>query len=549
MAYLRIVSPIRQINSHPLDCRVAFPVELARTGENRSNLVIVRRRYADIHADSRHLETRRSSRVPLSPMKLTMDTYDLICIGCGPAGEKAATQASYFKHRVAIVEASPFPGGAMVNTGTIPSKSLRESALLLSALRNRPIPGLEYKKGKGLSVMRMMALMRKIQLHEHDRIAASIDRHGIDVFHGHGRLVDAHTVEVQSPTGDTEQIRGRFVLLATGSRPVRPDFIPFDLPCVVDADGVLQLDYIPRSMIVVGAGVIGCEYASIFNEIGSEVTLINSHAEILPFLDPDCRTHIADAMANRGIRMVSQSGVADVSESDDRGVTVLCDNGQTHSADVLLWVAGRAANSDKLWLDNVGVETTDRGLIKVNEHFQTSVPSIYAGGDVIGFPALAATSMEQGRVAACHMFGLQFKEKITETIPIGIYTVPGIAMVGMTEQQAVSAGHEVVVGRAHYRNNVRGQMLGDEDGILKCVFDFNTRQLLGTFISGDYATELIHIGQGVIANGHGLDYFIQCCFNYPSLSELYKYATYDALQTIAEIEGREDQLGGQAKVA
>lgn len=497
-----------------------------------------------------HLGAPRSSSMPQTPMKHVMDTYDLICIGCGPAGEKAATQASYFKHRVAIVESSPFPGGAMVNTGTIPSKSLRESALLLSALRNRPIPGLEFQRGKGLSVMRMMALMRKVQLQEHDRIAASIDRHGIDVYHGHGRLVDAHTVEVQSPTGETEQIRGRFILIATGSRPVRPDFIPFDHPQVVDADDVLKLDYIPRSMIVVGAGVIGCEYASIFNEIGTNVTLINSHAEILPFLDPDCRLHIANAMANRGIRMVSQSGVADVTEgADGCGVTVLCDNGQTHSADVLLWVAGRAANSDRIWLDNVGVETTDRGLIKVNEHFQTSVPSIYAGGDVIGFPALAATSMEQGRVAACHMFGLQFKEKITDTIPIGIYTVPGIAMVGLTEQQAMSAGHEVVVGRAHYRHNVRGQMLGDEDGILKCVFDLNTRQLLGTFIAGDYATELIHIAQGVIANNCGLDYFIQCCFNYPSLSELYKYATYDALQTIAEIEGRDDQLGGRAKVA
>ncbi len=462
-----------------------------------------------------------------------MEQFDLICLGCGPAGEKAATQAAYFGHRVAIVERQPRPGGAMVNTGTLPSKVLRETALLCSAFRRRPLPGMDYTIDTKSSMTKFMARRHLAQMEEHDRIEASIDRHNIAIFHGSGQLVDPNTVQVESPSGEPVQIAASFILIATGSSPVQPDHVPFDHPCVVDADGVLELERMPRSMIVVGGGVTGCEYACMFAEIGVKVTLIEPRPEILSFVDAECRDLLLKAMRKEEIDIRLGDAVNTVEPSDD-GVRVQCADGDELSADVLLWAAGRSSNTQNLGLEAIGVEMGKRGLVMVNESYQTSVPNIYAAGDVIGFPALASTSMEQGRVAACHMFGINFKRGLAKTMPIGLYTIPALSMVGMTESEAREADRDIVVGRAAYRNNARGRMLGDEQGLLKCVFDRETHALLGATIVGESATELIHLAQCVLTQGVGIEYFIDACFNYPSLSELYKYAAYDALHVLAQ---------------
>lgn len=474
-----------------------------------------------------------------------MEQYDLICIGCGPAGEKAATQASYFGHRVAIIEREPQPGGAMVNTGTIPSKVLRETALLCSAFRRRPIPGMDYNIDTKSSMTKFMARRHLAQMQEHDRIEQSIDRHNIAVYRGFGRIIDPNTVQIEDPQGELKTIYGKNILIATGSSPVQPDHIPFDHPRVVDADGVLELEHMPGSMIVVGGGVIGCEYACTFGEIGVNVTLIEPRPEILPFLDIECRDLLIKAMRQEEIDFRLGNAVNTVTATDDC-VKVQCADGDELEADVLLWAAGRSSNTQNIGLEEIGVELGNRGLVMVNEYYQTNVPSIYAGGDVIGFPALASTSMEQGRIAACHMFNLDFKRSLSKTMPIGLFTIPAVSMVGLTEAQALEKGYNVVVGRANYRTNARGRMLGDYQGLVKCVFDRNTHSLLGATIIGEHAIEMIHLAQCVMIQNVGIEYFIDVCFNYPSLCELYKYAAYDALQTIAKNDKQDDVTTSRA---
>jgi NAD(P) transhydrogenase len=462
-----------------------------------------------------------------------VEQYDLICIGCGPAGEKAATQAACFGHRVAVVEREASPGGAMVNTGTIASKALRETALLCSAFRRRPLPGWERAVDHDLSVAKLMAQRYRVQYQEHDRIERSLDRAGVKIYRGHGRIVDPNTVSVEAIDGTTTTLKAKFILIATGSSPLRPDHIPFDQSKVVDADEVLDLARIPDAILVAGGGVIGCEYACMFAEIGVSVTLVESQAALLPFIDPECRDHLVRAMSDAGIDIRLNTSIKDVADEGE-SVCARSDDGEKIRCDVLLWTAGRFSNTQDVGLENVEVALGARGLVEVNEKYQTSVPNIYAAGDVIGFPALASTSMEQGRIAACHMFGIDFKTKLAANVPFGLYTIPAISTVGTTEQQAVGAGRDVVVGRALYRYNVRGRMLGDEQGIMKCVFDRRTRRLLGTTIVGEAAAELIHLAQFMISGEGGIDDFIDACFNYPSLSELYKYAAYDALQAIAQ---------------
>ncbi len=457
--------------------------------------------------------------------------YDLICLGCGPAGEKAATQAAYFGHKVAIIEQEARPGGAMVNTGTVPSKALRETALLCSAFNRRPMPGMDMRLDRSMSVPRFMARRHLMEQQEHDRIETAIDRHSISVLHGRGRLIDAHSIEIESSSGDRRCATARFILVATGSSPLRPEHVPFDEDRIVDADGVLKLNRLPDCMVIVGGGVIGCEYASIFAEIGVKVTLIHNGDHILPFLDAECRAHLRDAMCQQGIEFTPNRSVSAVRRAADR-VEVSLDNGMVLTTDCLLWAAGRCSNTTGIGLETAGVTLGQRGLIAVNEHYQTNVPSIYAAGDVIGFPALAATSMEQGRIAACHMFNIDFKRRLADSMPIGLYTIPAVSMIGLTPEEARKRNDDVVIGRARYRDNVRGRMLGDESGLLKCVFDRQSRVMLGAMIVGEDATELIHQAQMAIAAGLGIDYFIDACFNYPSLSELYKYAAYSALQSM-----------------
>ncbi len=434
-----------------------------------------------------------------------------------------------------MIERAARPGGAMVNTGTIPSKVLRETALLCTAYRHRPLPGMEYQIDTTSSMTKFMARRHLAQLEEHDRIEASFDHHGIDVRRGTGRIADEHSVVVSAPDGTETTLTAQYILIATGSSPVQPDHIPFDQPTVVDADGVLELDRMPKSLIIVGGGVIGCEYACTFGEIGVAVTLIEPREAILPFLDAECRDLLVASMRDAEITVQLGDAVEAVS-ADRRQVSVVCESERTLEADALLWAAGRSSNTTGIGLESVGVATGNRGLILVNEHYQTNVPSIYAAGDVIGFPALASTSMEQGRIAACDMFNIDFKSKLAATLPMGLYTIPAVSMVGINEAEARETGRDVVVGRARYHQNARARMLGDDRGLIKCVFDRQSRELLGATIVGAQATELIHIGQALIVSGSGVDYLIDACFNYPSLSELYKYAAYSALQAIDEQE-------------
>ncbi len=465
-----------------------------------------------------------------------MSEYDLICLGSGPAGEKAATQAAYFGHRVAIVERASSPGGAMVNTGTMPSKSLRETALLCSAFRRRPLPGTDCTIDHKLSVAKLMAQRYRVQYQEHDRIESSLDSAGIQVIRGYGRIAGPNSVIVETSGGAETTLQTKFILIATGSSPARPDHIPFDHPNVVDADEILDLAHVPDSIVVVGGGVIGCEYACTFAELGVKVTLVHPRESLLDFIDSECRDHLLRAMNDEGIDIRMNTSIEAVIPQDGQMVIARTESGEELRCDVLLWTAGRCSNTGDIGLDKAGIIPGSRGLIEVDEDYRTSVPSIYAAGDVIGFPALASTSMEQGRIAACHMFGIEFKTKLADLLPFGLYTIPSVSTVGLSEQKATDAGREIVVGRARYRQNARGRMLGDEQGLVKCIFDRHTRRLLGAAIVGESATELIHIAQFIVTAEGGIDDLINACFNYPSLSELYKYAAYDALGAIATLD-------------
>jgi len=462
-----------------------------------------------------------------------MERFDLICLGCGPAGEKAATQAAYYGKRVAVIERLSTPGGAMVNTGTIPSKALRETAVMCSAFRRRPVLGLQLQVEEDMTVPRFMAQRHLIQQEEHDRIERSFDRHNIAVLPGHGRIVDPHTIAVATPTGEEVCVQGDYILIATGSRPYRPAHVPFHHPAVVDADGILEIDHMPRRMLIVGGGVIGCEYACIFAEIGTQVTLVEPRDRMLPFIDDEIRSVLMRAMKDVDISTRLTTEVTEIIARKGEPIVRANFSGETYGEfDTVLWAAGRTGNSDGIGLENVHITPDKRGSIDVNEHYQTSVPSIYAAGDIIGSPMLTSTSMEQGRVAACHMFNVEFKKQVAQLFPIGLYTIPPIAAVGESEAEMTDSRNRIVVGRAPYRLNARGRMYRDNAGLFKLIFDRATGRLLGASIVGEQATELIHIAQAVMAAGQGIDYFINACFNYPSISDLYKYAAYDALQRI-----------------
>jgi len=483
--------------------------------------------------------------------------YDLVCIGCGPAGEKAATQAAYFKRRVAVVEYEARPGGAMVNTGTIPSKTLRETALLLSAVRRRSVPGISLKVDRGVSIISLMARMLAVQQVEHDRIESAIDRHAIDVISGRGVIVDPHTVRITRNDGATHDLRTEHILIATGSRPTDLKSLGYEHPRIVDSDGLLRLDYLPDSLTIVGGGVIGCEYACVFGELGVGVTLIEPREVVLGFLDDEIRAALLKSMEAAGIRIETGRAVKRIiAPAGEEDVRVVLADGTAVDSSHVLYAAGRCGNTENLGLENIGVEPNARGYLTVDETYETSCPGVYAAGDVIGFPALASTSMEQGRVAACRMFGLDYKKAISNIIPIGLYTIPPIGTVGLTEAEARREGRDVMVGRAALALTARGHILEADNlpnvGFVKIVFEYPSRQLLGVQIIGDEATELIHIAQMVLGSttsDRTIDRFVHAVFNYPTLSETYRLAAVNGLQNIALREGRSDQIAARAKVA
>jgi NAD(P) transhydrogenase len=459
-------------------------------------------------------------------------SYDLVVIGGGPAGERGAAQAAYFGKRVAIVEPQPEPGGAAVHTGTLPSKTLREAALFLSGYRQLDLYGVTVNVEPNLAVQRLLERKNAVRDLEVERIHRNVERHGIDLVGGSGRLLDAHTVEVLD--GDiTTKLTTEAVLVATGSHPHHPAGIPFDDPDVHDADGILQIERLPDVLAIVGAGVIGCEYACMFAALGVRVELIDPRAGLLPFLDYEMGEQLLEAMTQLGVRLHLGSMTERV-ERTPAGLVCTLSPGAEVTCDTLLVASGRAGNTANLGLEALGIERDRRGYVVVDEGFRTSVASVFAAGDVIGFPALASVSMEQARVAVCNAFGFAYKRHVSSLQPYGIYTIPEVSCVGLGEDEAARQGIDVVAGRAFYRDNVRAQIIGDRQGMVKLVFDRSTRQLIGCHCIGDRASELVHIGQAVIVLHGGVDTFIELVFNHPTLAETFKYAAYDALGTLGD---------------
>jgi len=456
-----------------------------------------------------------------------MEHYDLIVIGSGPAGEKGAAQAAYFGKRVALIERARDVGGAGINTGTIPSKTLREAALYFSGLLQRGLYGIDYSLRENISIADFMHREKIVVSNEHKIIERNIQRHNITLIHGEAAFKDAHTIHVTLPDGETE-ISGDIILIATGSSPYHPPEIPFDGDLIYDSDTILHMDRIPKTMAVVGGGVIGTEYASIFTALGVHVTLIEPKERLLPFVDSEMIHRLIDQLKSLGLKFALGQKMKAI-ERHEKHVQLTLEDQQLLEFDIALIASGRQSNVQTLGLDQIGVKMGNRGLVITDEKYQTSVPNIYAAGDVIGFPALASTSMEQARVAMSHAFGFAYKERMSAVLPLAVYAIPEISMVGLSEDDCMAKSIPYLVGRAYYENNPRGQIIGDMSGMIKLVFSPSDKKLLGAHIIGEQASELIHVAAHVMISNGTIDAFIQAVYNYPTLSDIYKYAAYDGL--------------------
>ncbi len=458
-----------------------------------------------------------------------MKHYDLIVIGGGPAGEKAAVKAGYHGKRVALVERYSEPGGSTVHNGTLPSKALKETALFLSGKAEKGVYGVDRKLSKSFTVDDFFFRKNQVTESEVATINRNLEAQLIDVYHGKGGFEDSHTVRIQ---GDPDVlISADFILIATGSYPFHPSYLHFDKNRIHDSNTILQLSRFPVSLVVIGAGVIGCEYATIFSTIGSKVTLIEGRETILPFLDKEISTDLVKQIRTGGVDILLNTAVELVDDPHDKDLPLLVrlKGGRVLEADMVLFAAGRAGRVDALHLDKVGLKQNERGLIEVNDRYQTAIPHIYAAGDVIGFPSLASTSMDQGRVAVTQMFELEGYERLAHVFPYGIYTVPEVSMVGMTEEEAQRKGLPYGVGRACHADMPRGKILGAQNGFLKLVYEKGSHRVLGVHVIGHLASELIHYGLTVVESGKTLEDVSSGVFNCPSLHELYKYAAYDGL--------------------
>jgi len=458
--------------------------------------------------------------------------YDLVVIGSGPAGEKGAAQAAFFGKKVALVERALHVGGAGINTGTVPSKTLRETALYFSGLRQRGLYGIDYSLKQDLNIHSFMYREQAVVEAEWKIITGNLERHHITTIWGEASLKDAHTVHVNSNDGTDRDLTCGIILIASGSSPFHPADVPFDHRRVYDSDSILKMERIPKSMAIIGGGVIGSEYAGIFTALGVEVALVDSHDRLLPFLDAEISAHLRGQLEQLGLHFLFNDRVAQTGTSS-AGVRITLASGEILTTETALFASGRQSNVEGLGLDVLGVSLGERGLILVNEKYQTAIPNIFAAGDVIGFPALASTSMEQARVAMVHAFNLHYKEHLSRFVPLAVYTIPEISMIGLTEEECQKKKLPYLVARALYANNPRGQIIGDTNGLLKLIFAPADKKLLGVHIIGEMASELIHIGAHVMAAAGSLDAFIEAVYNYPTLSDSYKYAAYDGMGKIA----------------
>ena len=456
--------------------------------------------------------------------------FDMVVVGSGPAGEKAAAQAAYFGRRVAVVDRLPDPGGTMV-AGAVSTKTMREAALYLTGFTRHQIYGVGMDLQPDVVIGRLRAREADVTAMMTEAVRENLRRHDITFIHGTARLGGNGAVDVDTPAG-RRTVRATAILLATGSRPFHPVGIPFDDVAVLDSDTARHLDRPLRSLVVVGGGAVACEYASIFLALGAEVTLVDRGTRLLPFLDAELSGILRDTFLSFGMRVCSQTDVIAVTPAS-AGVRVELSTGESVGAETVIFAAGRTGNTDELGLKEAGVATDERGRVLVDDHFETSVPGIYAAGDVIGPPALASVSMEQGRVAACYAMSIPFKQTVDPLTPFGVYSIPECAMVGLTEEQATERGIPYAVGVARFKDNSRAAIAGATDGALKIVVRRDDRRVLGIHIIGEGATELVHQGQAVIHFGGTLDYFIHSTFDVPTVSDSYKYAAYDCLQHMA----------------
>lgn len=459
-----------------------------------------------------------------------MADYDLLVIGTGPAGQKAAVQAAKLGKRVGLIERKTVVGGVCTNTGTIPSKSLREAVLYLSGFRQRHLYGAGYRVQKSVTIKDLAFRSNYVIKNDIEVVRNQMARNHIDLIFGTARFLDLHRILVDHE-GTSTTYRAHTIIIAVGTEPARPADIPFDGHSIIDTDGLLTLKDLPTSMVIVGGGVIGTEYASILAAIGVPVILIDKRPRLLEFVDAQIIDALQRQMADIGVTLYHEEEVVEIRKTSDGQVLVSLAKRPPITTATLMYAIGRVGATQDLQLERVGLAADRRGRLTVNEHFQTSIPHIYAVGDVIGHPALASTAMQQGRHAACHAFHSPDRTD-TDLLPYGIYAIPEISMVGQNEEELAKAGAPYAVGLAHYREIARGQLLGDETGMLKLLFHPHTHVLLGVHAIGEGATELIHIGQAVMTFHGTIQYFIDTVFNYPTLAECYKVAALDGINRL-----------------
>ncbi len=466
-----------------------------------------------------------------------MNQYDFVVVGSGPAGRRAAIQAAKLGKKVLVIEKGTRVGGVSVHTGTIPSKTLRETALNLTGWRERGFYGRSYRVKQEISAEDLRRRLLITLDHEVDVLEHQFARNRVSQLRGHARFIDKNTLEVEKEDGEIIRIHAGAVLLAVGTRPYRPAHMPFDGEKIIDSDEILEIKELPRSMIVIGAGVIGIEYATIFSALDTAVTVIEPRDSMLEFLDKEIVEDFAYQLRDRNMKLVFGQTVEKVEKDATGKCRVTLQNGRSMMAEMVLFAAGRVGATDSLDLSACGLEADSRGRIKVDpDTFQTAVPGIYAAGDVVGFPSLASTSMEQGRIAARHAVGAPSQEP-PQFFPYGIYAVPEISTCGLTEEEVQQRGIPYECGVAHFRETSRGHIMGLDSGLLKMIFSLKTRRLLGVHIVGEGATELVHIGQAVLNLKGTVEYFVENTFNYPTLAEAYKIAGLDAWNRMGELQG------------
>lgn len=460
-----------------------------------------------------------------------MFDFDLVCIGSGPAGQRAAVQAAKLGKRVAVIEQRAAVGGVCIETGTIPSKTFREAVRAYSQLE-RAVGGGRVRPSMPDLAFKVVDVVQT----ELDIVRDQLARNQVELIRGRASFQGPHTLAVDSDSG-RRTLTTQHVLIAVGTCPSQPDDVEIDGEVFFNSDQILSMPELPRTLAVIGAGVIGVEYACMFAALGVRVTVIDRRSRPLSFLDSELVDELVDQMRREQVefRMSESIAAAGRALQEHPSGVIELSSGERLEFDAALFSIGRRGSTDHLGLPAIGLEVDGRGLLTVDRQLRTAVPNVYAAGDVIGFPSLAATSSEQGRLAACHMFGAQ-AEPMADHYPVGIYAIPELSMVGVTEDELLQRGIPYVAGVARYREIARGQILGDDSGLLKLLFERDTRRLLGVHCIGTQATELVHVGQAVLALGGGLDYFLSTVFNYPTLAECYKVAAYDAANKLNEVE-------------